>query len=516
MHDYLPHGHCYLWEPGLVWLHVISDSLIAAAYYSIPLTLYYVIRRRPDFKLRGLILMFAAFILACGTTHALSVWNIWNSAYWAEGLVKAITAAFSVATAIIMVRLAPAALKILTPEESERMCQELIATRERLQHLLESERLLREAKLRSYFEAASQAIIAVDRTGSLILVNRRAEEMFGYTRVELLGQPLEILIPERYRAKHRMHRHDFFAEPRVRAMGKAGMKLMGLRRDGAEFPVEIGLSFVEGDDTLQALGLISDVTEIRHVTQELERSNDELRRSNDDLEQFAYVASHDLQEPLRMISGYLGLLERRYSPVLDQDAHEFIRYAVDSSQRMKNLIQDLLSFSRAGRNAIHSQDVEAGRILEAAMENLRAAITDSQAEIANDELPVIRADASLMMHVFQNLLGNAIKFHGEQPPRIHVSAKRRHGDWVFSVRDNGIGIEPQYSERIFRIFERLHSADRYPGSGVGLAISKKIIERHGGRMWVVSQPGEGSTFFFALPDRGEEFSEGDKSAQTAT
>jgi len=499
VHYYLPHGHCYLWEPGLVWLHVISDALIAAAYYSIPFTLYYVVRRRPDFKLRGLVLMFAAFILACGTTHVLSIWNVWNAAYWPEGIVKAATAALSVATAIAAVKLAPAVLKILSPAESEQMYRSLTAMQEKLRHLAESERLSTEAKLKSYFEAASQAILAVDREGRIVLVNRKTEEMFGYSRAELLGQPLEILVPERMRGMHQGHRHDFFAEPRVRAMGAPGMNLMARRKDGTEFPVEIGLSYVEGDDGIQALGLISDVSEIRRVSQELQRTNDELRRSNDDLEQFAYVASHDLQEPLRMIASYLSLLERRYSDVFDGEGREFIHFAVDGAARMKGLIQDLLSFSRAGRNAVLKREVEGEKILQHALKNLKSAIEESHAEITFDPLPPIRADPTLLTHVFQNLIGNAIKFRGERIPSIHIGCEERVLESIFSVRDNGIGIERQHMDRIFRIFERLHSMDRYPGSGVGLAISKKIVERHGGRIWVTSQPGLGSTFFFALP-----------------
>ncbi|HLW77732.1 MAG TPA: ATP-binding protein [Bryobacteraceae bacterium] len=505
MHDYLPHGHCYFWDPGLVWLNAISDLLIAAAYYSIPLLLYYVIRRRPDFRFRGLILMFAAFILACGTTHALAVWNIWHTAYWLDGFVKALTAGLSLATVIATVKLAPLALKVMTPEQTEESNRKLMAAQEKLRHLAGSERLSSEARLRSYFESASQGILAVDRQGMLVLVNRKMEEMFGYTRLEMLGQPLSILIPERYRNAHAVHRHDFFAEPRVRTMSKVGMKLSGRRKDGSQFPVEIGLSYVESDDGILALGLVSDITEQRRLAQQLESATEELRRSNSDLEQFAYVASHDLQEPLRMISGYLSLLERRDGVNLDQDAREFIQFAVDGSQRMKALIQDLLSFSRAGRNAIESQDVEAGTILQNALENLQAAIEDTHAEVTSDTLPTIHADASLMTHVFQNLIGNAIKFHTSDAPKVHISAEARDGEWAFFIRDNGIGIEHRHQERIFRIFERLHSAEHYPGSGVGLAISKKIVERHGGRMWVISQPGEGSTFSFALPLKTAEF-----------
>ena len=202
-----------------------------------------------------------------------------------------------------------------------------------------------------------------------------------------------------------------------------------------------------------------------------------------------------------MITGYLQLLERRYQGRLDDDAQEFIRYAVDGSARMKRLIQDLLSFSRVGTQATHFGVVDGGIVLQNALSNLKTAIDESHAVLTSDPLPTIVADQGLLTQVFQNLIGNAIKFQKDSEPWIHVSSKLRDGLWVFSVQDNGIGIEPQHAERIFRIFERLHGQDTYPGTGVGLAITQKIVERHGGRIWLESEPGKGSTFFFSIaPD----------------
>ncbi len=356
-----------------------------------------------------------------------------------------------------------------------------------------------EAMLRSYFEAASQAILAVDHAGTIVLVNHRTEEIFGYSREELLGQPLEMLIPHRFHDVHEGHRHDYFADPRIRPMGKSTMQLAGRRKNGAEFPVEIGLSYVETENGVQALGLVSDMSDLKRLANELTQTNEELRRSNSDLEQFAYVASHDLQEPLRMISSYLSLLERRYAGTLDDDAREFIHFAVDGAARMKGLIQDLLSFSRAGRNNVEWREVEGQQVLQHALKNLMPAIEESGAEVTFDTLPAIHADPSLLTHVFQNLIGNAMKFRGPEKPHVHISANENAAEWTFCVRDNGIGIELQHTDRIFRIFERLHGIDRYPGTGVGLAISKKIIERHGGKIWVESKLGEGSTFYFSIP-----------------
>lgn len=505
--DFMPHGGCFLWQPSLLWLHAGSDGLIALAYFSIPLTLLYFLRRRPGLRLNGLILMFGGFILACGVTHLMSIWNLWHSSYRLEGVLKAVTALLSLATAVAAVKLAPVAVHLPTPEEAERTHQSLRdeikarkAAEEQLRVMMASERVAGEARLRSYLEAASQGILAVSNEGRILLVNRSLEEMFGYDRSELIGQPLEILLPKRYHRQHAGHRAMYFVDPRVRPMG-VGLDLAGRRKDGTEFPVEIGLNSVETDEGKMALGLVSDITDRKHAADEVARANKELRRSNTELGDFAHIASHDLQEPLRMITSYLQLLDRRYGEQLDSEAREFIGYAVDGAARMKSLIQDLLSFSRAGTAEASFRPVSAGILLDHALANLEVAIDESHARVTSDILPEIFADAGLFAQVFQNLIGNAIKFRGSEPPSIHISATEQGASWVFSVRDNGIGIDPQHATRVFRIFERLHNADQYPGTGVGLAITQKIVERHGGTIWFESQIGNGTTFYFSIPIR---------------
>jgi len=238
--------------------------------------------------------------------------------------------------------------------------------------------------------------------------------------------------------------------------------------------------------------------------QALEESVMELARSNSDLQQFAYVASHDLQEPLRMVASYTQLLAKRYKGKLDADADEFIAYAVDGANRMQRLIQDLLAYSRVDTQGQVFEPVSVEALAGYALDNVRAAVEESRAVVTHDPLPTVMADERQLLQLLQNLLSNALKFRGEQPPRVHVSAERRGGEWLFSVRDNGIGIDPQYAERIFAVFQRLHTIAEYPGTGIGLAICKKIVERHGGRIWVESQPGTGSTFYFTLPSRSDE------------
>ena len=241
--------------------------------------------------------------------------------------------------------------------------------------------------------------------------------------------------------------------------------------------------------------------DLLRARQALEKSVAELARSNSDLQQFAYVASHDLQEPLRMVASYTQLLAKRYKGKLDQDADEFIAFAVNGASRMQALIQDLLAFSRVDRQSQHFEPTSAETLLGYALDNLKGAIEESKAVVTHDPLPTVMADERQLLHVLQNLLSNAIKFKGPQIPRIHLSAERREKEWVFSLRDNGIGIDPQYSERIFVLFQRLHTNAEYPGTGIGLALCKKIVERHGGRIWMESQLGQGTIFYFTLPVR---------------
>jgi light-regulated signal transduction histidine kinase (bacteriophytochrome) len=238
--------------------------------------------------------------------------------------------------------------------------------------------------------------------------------------------------------------------------------------------------------------------ELATVNKELQRYSTELERSNQELQRFAYVASHDLQEPLRMVTSYVQLLQHRYRDQLDEDAQDFIAYAVDGAMRMKALIQGLLAYSRVGTSGKPFESIDSHDILDGTLLNLKMAIEESDAVVTHDPLPIVTADRTQLGQVFQNLIGNAIKFRGPDRPEIHIGAERQNGKWIFAVRDNGIGIDPQYADRIFIIFQRLHTQEEYPGTGIGLAVCKRIVERHGGRIWVDSEPGQGSTFYFTV------------------
>ena len=248
--------------------------------------------------------------------------------------------------------------------------------------------------------------------------------------------------------------------------------------------------------------LKKEIAERKQAEEKLKRYASELERSNQELQQFACVASHDLQEPLRMVASYTQLLAKRYKGKLDSDADEFIAYAVDGATRMQALINDLLTYSRVGTKGKDFKPIDCKTVLERTLDNLKKAVEESRAELTYEPLPTVMADDVQLGQLFQNLIGNAIKFRSEESPHIHISAERNEDKWIFSVGDNGIGIDPEFTERIFIIFQRLHKRRDYPGTGIGLAVCKKIVERHGGRIWVESKPEKGSTFYFTIPLRG--------------
>ena len=471
-----------------------------------------------------------------------------------------------------------------------------------------------DAYFRVLVEAMPNAILVVDRSRRISDVNRKTQELFGYSREELIGAAIELLVPERFRPQHPDLVAHFFHEPTTRSMG-AGRDLHGRRKDGSEFPVEIGLNPFTLSGELFTLASIIDISErkrfegvhdrlaaivessddaiigktldgivtswnrgaerlfgydesealgksifmlvpddrieeeakllnrirlnehvehfetvrrhadgtpvdvsvslsplcdhrgvvigassiMRDITEQKHRDA-ELRRSNAELEQFAYVASHDLQEPLRMVANYVELLAERYRGKLDERADKYIGYASDGARRMQRLVADLLAFSRVGSEGKALLPVDAGMVIEQVTRSLREVIGETGATIVAARLPVVAADESQLSQLFQNLISNAIKFRSAAPPTITVSAAAQGDEWLFTVADNGIGMDMQYADRIFQMFQRLHQRSQFEGSGIGLAIAKRIVERHGGRIWVESRLGtEGSTFIFTLP-----------------
>jgi PAS domain S-box-containing protein len=514
----------------------------------------------------------------------------------------------------------------------EQLLNELKEMRQELQSL-DSCRQEMQSVQRKYdrlLQSTPDAMLFVGRNARIVLANQQVEKLFGYSNEELVGKDLHVLIPERFRGRHRNNVASYFSDPRTRPMGTR-LQIYGLRKDGAEFPADISLSPLEAEGGLlviaairditdrkraereaaegqklrlaqevarigtyewdiqtdvmrwtpemealyglqpggfgktyaewvtlvhpedrpeaeeamrnaiqqgvfetefravwpngtlrwlaargvvfkngdgkprRLVGVNIDITERRKTEEDMARLLSELQRSNKELEQFAYIASHDLQEPLRMIASYVQLLEQKYKGRLDEKADKYIYFAVDGALRMQNLIEALLAYSRVTTRGAPFDPVDTNLVFTHVVVNLSAVIKENHAVVTKDPLPTVRGDEAQLAQLFQNLIGNAIKFRKpDTPPLVHVSAKKARKQWAFSVRDNGIGMEAKYFDRIFQIFQRLHTHAEYPGTGIGLAICKRIVERHGGRIWLESAPGEGTTFFFTLATTGED------------
>lgn len=359
-----------------------------------------------------------------------------------------------------------------------------------------SERKRAEARFKLVVESAPNAMILVNHSGQIALVNNQTEKLFGYTRNELLGNKLEMLIPERFRHHHPDLRMKFFQQPQARPMG-TGRDLFGLKKDGTEVQVEIGLNPIEALEGHMVLASIIDITERK--MQELSRKKQvELESKNLELEQFAYIASHDLQAPLRTVANYMQLFEEDYRLILDDAARHYIKRVSMAIDRMSALIKALLDFSRLGRN-VHLIYADCGRIIEDVLSDIDQIVKDSGARIEVGKMPTIYLYEVEIRQLFQNLISNAIKFSKKEvTPEIKIRAEKIDDHWKFYVSDNGIGIEAVHFERIFYIFQRLNMAGHYEGYGIGLANCKKIVEVHKGLIGVESEPGVGSTFYFTI------------------
>ena len=355
-----------------------------------------------------------------------------------------------------------------------------------------------EGRYRGLLEAAPDAMVVVNQGGAIVLLNVQAEKQFGYSRDELIGQKVKNIIPEGFAERLVADALRSVEEALAQQIG-TGIELTGRRKDRSEFPIELMLSPLESAEGTLVTAAVRDITTRKKAEANLLNKMEELNRSNEELGQFAYIASHDLQEPLRMVASYTQLLSRRYKGKLDSDADEFIAFAVDGASRMQRLIQDLLAYSRVGTKGRDLLNVSSEAALQQALKNLRGAIEEKGALVTHDPLPSVLADEMQLIQLFQNLVGNAIKYQSSGIPKVHISATRNGGKkWTFSVKDNGLGIDSQYFEKIFGMFQRLHKREEFAGTGIGLAICKKIVERHGGNISVESEPGHGSTFRFAF------------------
>jgi len=352
-----------------------------------------------------------------------------------------------------------------------------------------------EAKYRALIDTTQTGYVVLDQQGIVLDANQEYVRVTGQSNVsDILGKPVLDWI-----APYDLERNVAEIQKALVERSVQNLETDYCHANGTIIPIEINARVIDTDEGCRILALCRDITERKQARQELKSAIADLARSNQELAQFAYVASHDLREPLRKIRSYSDLLVKRYQGKLDKRADKYIAYITDATQRMQSLISDLLTYSRVSKPELVPERTDLGQLLKQTLTDLSPLIKENQAVITSDALPVVNANPTQMAQLLQNLITNGLKFRTQQPPYLHITATREGQFWQIAVQDNGIGIEPQYRDRIFVIFQRLHYREEYPGTGIGLAICKKIVERHGGQIWVESKLGQGSTFYFTLP-----------------
>jgi two-component system sensor kinase FixL len=468
---FLPHGYCFQWNPGILWLNVLSDAFIAAAYLALAAALFVLVARRRDLEFRTIYAMFGAFILGCGITHILGIWTVWHPAYLLDGIAKAFTAAVSLATAVAAWQLLPRALA------------------------LPSTRRMREALLAS----AMDGVIAIDARHRIVIFNAAAERIFGCPAAEAIGTPIERFVPGELF-------HAPAAEP-----APLPTPIEAHRASGAAFRAEavVSVAHIRGDE-VRTLTL-RDVTDrddserrLRELTESLEaqvtQRTQALLATVVELESFSYTVSHDLRAPLRAIDGYTQMVMEDEGAAISTEGHRKLSEVRGSAARMSRLIDGLLVYSRLARVEPARESVD---LYDQAHEVVAAMEADGslgRARVEIGPLPRVTGDRALLREVLVQLLGNAVKFSAQvERPRVDIGLKPGEGAPTVEVKDNGAGFDMRYADKLFGVFQRLHHPSDFEGTGVGLAIARRILERHGGTIRATGEVGAGAIFSFCLP-----------------
>jgi PAS domain S-box-containing protein len=532
---FMPHGNCYLWTPSLIGLHVISDSLIALSYLSIPITLAHFTRKRRDIPFSWMFLCFGAFIVACGGTHLMEVWTIWFPSYWLAGALKGVTASVSVATAILLIRITPRALALpatqwlieinrrLTGEVEQRAQAESGLRRvsedlegrvaERTAALVATNQSLRESELRyrTLVEHAPEAIVMLDLdVGRFVDLNENAERLFGMSREGLLRVgPVEVSPafqpdgrPSSEAAGAELERSLRHEAPRF--------EWTHCNAAGDEIPCEISLVRLPSSGRNLVRASIVDISERKHAVEEIRKLNAELELrvkertaqleiANRDLESFTYSVSHDLRAPLRHMDGFSRILVEDYGPQLPPGAKQHVDRVRAATQHMGHLVDDLLNLARVGRGSLRIATTDLNELVAETILNLETETRGRAVDWRVGRLSPAECDPGLMRQVFSNLLSNALKYtRRREKAIIEIGEIRNEGEPVIFVRDNGVGFDMKHADKLFQVFQRLHREEEFEGTGVGLAIVYRILQKLGGAIRAESSPRNGATFFFTV------------------
>lgn len=502
---FMPHGHCYLWNPGVVWLHVIADSLIALAYYSIPFTLVYFVRKRKDLVFHWMFLCFAVFIVACGTTHLMEIWNIWQPTYWLSGVVKGLTALASLPTAVLLIGLVPKALALPSPAQ-------LAAANQALKNEI-AERTQTEAKLRESEErfrllvsrVKDYAIFGLDPRGCVESWNEGAERIKGYQASGILGQSIATFYTPEDQA--RGWPQHLLAE--ATEHGHVEEEGWRVRKDGTRFWANVVITALRNaPGQLRGFAKVTrDATERKRAEEDLRESKQalldrtvQLEAANRELEAFSFSVSHDLRAPVRAIDGFSQALLEDCGALLNGAGKGHLTRIREATRRMGQLIDGLLELSRYTRGGVRRESVELDAHAEAILDDLKRSDPTHQVDVIIERGLTACGDSRLLRVALENLLRNAWKFSRKKArAQIELGQREHQGQRAFFVRDNGAGFDMTYSQRLFGAFQRLHPRTEFEGTGIGLATVQRIIHRHGGRIWAESAPEQGATFFFTLP-----------------
>jgi len=512
--DFMPHIYCLSGQPALVWLFIASNSIIGVSYVAISLTLVYFVYKKRNLPFHWMFLAFGTFIIACGSTHFMDIWTLWNPTYWLAGAISLITAIASVTTALLLPPLIPQALALPSPGDLLSANRELegeILERKRAEKALKEQAatLIEQASL---LDLTHDTIIVRQLDGTILFWNRGAEAMYGWRKEEALGRVIHELLETEFPQPWKEIVATLIRE------GRWEGELRHRRRDGSHLIVASrwAMHHNEPGQPLSALEINNDITERKRDEEEIKALNAaldqravQLETANRELEAFSYSISHDLRAPLRAMSGFAHILLEDHAAELSAEAAECAQIIAANARQMGELIDDLLAFAHLGRQSLKKQAVAPTQMAHALVDEMHGKLNGRRVRIQIDEMMDCQADPALLKQVYANLIGNALKYTRERDPaliEIGCIAEENNNRAIYFVKDNGIGFDMRYADKLFGVFQRLHSAAEYEGTGVGLALVQRIVQRHGGRVWAEALPDHGATFYFTLT--GEEPDDG--------